>query len=163
MPPDLPAINSMLARAADADGQTDFERAAALSTASRIVADNGLVIDRWHWPDPPPGWAWQGLPGAGGHLVRPAVEWTRYRGGKFEQVATAETLPDAGMPVFANGQKLPPAMVRLLAMASVPGGVSAEEISSTTAGAATLASKLRRLGFLVTFDRKTQRYRAEAG
>lgn len=65
-------IDHLLARAAN-PMQTQNERAAALSCAARLT---GAPMP--DWPDPPPGWEWQG-----GELVRtapsslPPLRWRR--------------------------------------------------------------------------------------
>lgn len=49
------AVTTLINRAVDPD-QTEPERAAALSAASRIASERNLTVDL---PDPPPGWAWR--------------------------------------------------------------------------------------------------------
>lgn len=56
----MPDVETLIALAADPD-HTVHERAAALAVAARMARPSPS------WPDPPPGWQWQG-----GELVRTA-------------------------------------------------------------------------------------------
>ena len=146
------ALETLLQRAADAENQTPAERAAAINALS---AENGLTVPAW--PEPPSGYQWQGIPGAGGRLVRVDAPW--WRGGPDDPVRPVEALPKQSDNEAPPVRKVTPRIERLVALVSRPQGATIEEIGGTASSVKVSVSQARQCGFVITFDRAAGCYR----
>lgn len=150
------AISILLRRAADAEHQTNPERAASLNGASRLAAQHGVTIATW--PVPPSGWTWEGVPGAGGRLVRIGVPW--WRGGPNEPVQpVADATPDTPAAPAPTPVRITPAVERLVTLVSRPTGAKVEELGATVASARVCVSRARAAGFAIDYDIAQGTYR----
>ncbi len=164
-------LDTLIARAADADHQTGSERAAALNAAARLIADRP---GSFHLPLPPEGWAWQD-----GRVVRVAssavIPPLHIRRSSEGSASRPRWQPER-LTTAASGRHAaparPPAPVRqpgsgsdiIVKLAARPQGATLDELASASnlkphSVKAILSLRRREDGCTVVFDKVDRRYR----